>query len=236
MIKAQNCGLLFLRPFDKKMKFILGKKLAMTQKFLPDGNVLAVTEVQAGPCTITQVKGGRDGYQAVQIGYGQTKNLLKALQGHLQGLPSHRYLREFRLETTDKLERGQVIDVSTFVAGDYLKVTGISKGKGFQGVVKRHHFAGSPASHGHKDQLRMPGSIGATEPQHVFKGTRMGGRMGGDQVSLKAEGELKVKAAPVQESVVSSQQPAASSPGTEVGSENSEAGSEKVEEVKEGVK
>ncbi len=156
----------------------------MTQKFLEDGTVVPVTVVKAGPCTVTQVKkADKDGYTAVQVGYGQTKNLVKALQGHLKGLPAHRWLREFRLEKTDGLERGKEIDVTTFQVGDVVKVTGQSKGKGFQGVVKRHKFHGSPATHGHKDQLRMPGSIGAGEPQHVFKGTRMAGHMGNDQVT-----------------------------------------------------
>ena len=156
----------------------------MTQKFLEDGRVAPVTVVAAGPCTVTQVKGDKDGYSAVQIGFGLKKKVNKPLTGHLKGLENFRYLREFRLESTDNMTRGKVFDVSSFQAGDILTVTATSKGKGFQGVVKRHGFHGSPASHGHKDQLRMPGSIGATDAARVFKGTRMGGRMGGDTVTV----------------------------------------------------
>ena len=151
----------------------------MTQKFLEDGKVAPVTVVQAGPCTVVQVKGEKDGYSAVQIGFDTKKKLSKSLQGHLKGLGNFRYLREFRVDKTDDLQRGKVFDVTSFKAGDILKVSAISKGKGFQGVVKRHGFHGAPASHGHKDQERMPGSIGATDAARVFKGTRMGGRMGG---------------------------------------------------------
>lgn len=154
----------------------------MTQKFAADGTVLPVTVVKAGPNTITQVKGEKDGYTAIQVGYGHKKTLSKPLQGHLKNLSNFRWLREFI--AGDKVERGQQIDLSTFAVGDKVKVTGISKGKGFQGVVKRHGFHGAPKSHGHKDQLRMPGSIGAGEPQHVFKGKRMGGHMGDETVSV----------------------------------------------------
>lgn len=165
-------------------KFILGKKLNMTQIFAEDGRVVPVTVVSAGPCTIVQVKGEKDGYKAVQVGYGDKKKLNKPLAGHLKGLNNFRYLKEFRLENADTFEKGKVFDVSTFVVGDKLKVNAVSKGKGFQGVVKRHGFHGSPASHGHKDQLRMPGSIGATDAARVFKGLRMAGRMGGDSVTV----------------------------------------------------
>ncbi len=165
-------------------KFILGKKLNMTQIFAEDGRVVPVTVVEAGPCTVVQVKGEKDGYTAVQVGYGDKRKVNKPLAGHLKGFSNFRYLKEFRVENPDSFERGKVFDVSSFAVGDVLKVTATSKGKGFQGVVKRHGFHGSPATHGHKDQLRMPGSIGATDAARVFKGTRMGGRMGGDQVSV----------------------------------------------------
>jgi large subunit ribosomal protein L3 len=180
------------------MKFIVGKKLDMTQVWKGD-EAIAVTRVQAGPCVVTQVKDEKkDGYRAVQIGYGEKKekNIAKPQLGHLKkaGVNS-RYLREFKIaidtpngakERQDEasLKVGDKVDVGTFEAGDNIKVTGISKGKGFQGVVKRHGFHGQDASHGTKDQLRMPGSIGATGPAHVFKGVRMPGRMGGDRVSL----------------------------------------------------
>ena len=169
-------------------KFILGRKLNMTQKFQEDGRVVPVTVVEAGPCTVVQVKNNdKDGYNAVQVGYA-TKNkrgINKPLAGHLKKLDSFRYLKEFRLDNVENFERSKVFDVTSFAVGDNLKVTATSKGKGFQGVVKRHGFHGSPASHGHKDQLRMPGSIGATDAARVFKGTRMGGHMGDDKVTVK---------------------------------------------------
>jgi large subunit ribosomal protein L3 len=179
------------------MKFILGKKIDMTQVWRGD-DAIAVTRVQAGPCVVAQVKDEKnDGYQAVQIGYGEKKekNIRKPQLGHLKKLSTQsgenkksktnlRYLREFRIDNVGDLKIGNMIDVSTFQAGDIVKVTGTSKGKGFQGVVKRHGFHGQDKGHGNKDQMRMPGAIGAGEPQHVFKGTRMGGRMGGDRVSL----------------------------------------------------
>ncbi|PWB38429.1 MAG: 50S ribosomal protein L3 [Parcubacteria group bacterium] len=166
-------------------KFILGKKLNMTQKFLPDGRVMPVTVVEAGPCTVVQVKGEKDGYQAVQIGFGKRRQVSKPLAGHLKGLANFRYLREFNIDDKNKLERGQAFDVTSFRPGDILTVTGVSKGKGFQGVVKRHGFHGHPPTHGHKDQERMPGSIGSTEPQRVFKGTRMAGHMGVDTITVR---------------------------------------------------
>ena len=177
------------------MKFILGKKLNMTQVFREDGTVVPVTRVQAGPCVVTQVKTEqKDGVQAVQVGFGEQKvfRLTKSLQGHLKDLPTVAIMRDFR--TSQELSRGDVFDVSMFEAGEKVQVTGRSKGKGFQGVVKRHGFAGSPASHGHKDQLRMPGSIGATDAARVFKGTRMGGHMGDDQVTVKNLEIVEIKA------------------------------------------
>ncbi len=169
-------------------KFILAEKREMTQKFTEDGMVVPVTKVVAGPCVITQVKDAeKDGYVAVQLGFGAKKKLRKSLRGHLKKLGNFRYLREFRLNKDEakELKVGDKIEASVFKKGDIVQVSGSSKGKGFQGVVKRHGFHGSPASHGHKDQLRMPGSIGAGGPQHVFQGTKMGGRMGGEMVSVK---------------------------------------------------
>ncbi len=166
------------------MKFILGKKLNMSQIYGEDGNVIPVTLVQAGPCTVTQVKEEKkDGYKAVQVGFGKKKKQSKSLSGHLKGLGNFRYLKEFRING-EEIKTGDRIDVSTFTPGDKVFVSGTSKGKGFQGVVKRYGFSGGPASHGHKDQLRMPGSIGATGPARVFKGTRMGGRTGGGSVTV----------------------------------------------------
>ena len=166
-------------------KFLLGKKVEMTQKFMENGDVAPVTIVNAGPCTVTQVKGDKEGYSAVQVGFGFRKKINKPLKGHLKKLENFRYLREFRLDNTDNFEVGKVFDVSTFEIGDIITISAISKGKGFQGVVKRHGFKGSPATHGHKDQHRMPGSIGSTGPARVFKGTRMGGRMGTDMTTVK---------------------------------------------------
>lgn len=169
-------------------KFILGIKLNMTQKFTEDGLVVPVTVVEAGPNTVVQVKtAAKDKYSAVQIGFGikNKRGLSKPMAGHLKGLDSFRYLKEFRVESSDNFSKGKIFDVTSFAAGDKLQVTAASKGKGFQGVVRRHGFRGSPATHGHKDQHRMPGSVGATDPARVFKGTRMGGRMGTDTVTVK---------------------------------------------------
>jgi len=168
-------------------KFILAEKREMTQKFAKDGTVIPVTKVVAGPCVVTQVKTDKkDGYTAVQIGFGSRKNLNKSVKGHLKNLGNFQYLREFKISEDEakELAVGEKFTANIFQPSDIIKVTGISKGKGFQGVVKRHGFHGSPASHGHKDQLRMPGSIGATGPAHVFKGQRMPGRMGGGQVTV----------------------------------------------------
>lgn len=158
----------------------------MTQKFQADGRVVPVTVVEAGPCTVVQVKSkDKDSYNAVQVGFAIKKGVNKPLAGHLKNLENFRYLKEFRLDNVENFARAKVFDVSSFSAGDNLKVTATSKGKGFQGVVRRHGFHGSPATHGHKDQHRMPGSVGATDSARVFKGTRMGGHMGTDTVTVK---------------------------------------------------
>lgn len=166
------------------MKFILGKKIGMTQVFLPNGEVMPVTRVLAGPCTVVQVK---EKENAIQLGFGEKKEfrLNKPEAGHLKDLAPVSWLKEFTVEKTDNINRGDLVTLDTFAAGDEIEVMGISKGKGFAGVVKRHHFRGGPASHGHKDNLRAPGSIGAGGVQRVFKGMRMAGRMGGDQVTIK---------------------------------------------------
>jgi len=174
------------------MKFILGKKVGMTQVFLPNGEVVPVTRVVAGPCTVVLVKD-----QAVQLGFGEKKEwrLNKPQAGHLKDLAKVEFLKEFDIEKTDGVSRGDLILADTFAEGDTVEVTGMSKGKGFVGVVKRHHFGGGPASHGHKDNLRAPGSIGAGGVQRVFKGMRMAGRMGGDQVTVKNLKIVKVDTA-----------------------------------------
>jgi large subunit ribosomal protein L3 len=180
-------------------KFILGKKMGMTQKFLEDGTVVATTVIKAGPCTVTQVKGDKEAYKAVQVGFDNKRAINKPLAGHLKGLANFRHLVEFRVNDTTAFERGKVFDVTSFQVGDKLKVSATSKGKGFQGVVKRHGFHGSLATHGHKDQLRMPGSIGATAPARVFKGTRMAGHMGTDRVTVS---NLKVVAIDVENNLL----------------------------------
>lgn len=167
------------------MKFILAKKLEMSQVFRPDGTVIPVTLVQAGPCIVTQVKSNEtDGYSAVQVGFLNAKRVSQPKEGHLKELPKLKILREFRTDEVS-VERGGTIEASVFAPGDIVDVTGESKGKGFQGVVKRYHFRGHPSTHGHKDQLRMPGSSGAGGVQHVFKGTRKPGHMGDETVTVK---------------------------------------------------
>lgn len=155
----------------------------MTQVFLATGEVVPVTRVVAGPCTVVQVK---EKEKTIQLGFGDKKEfrLNKPEAGHLKDLTPVDWLKEFALEKVDNISRGDLVTLETFANGDRIEVIGVSKGKGFAGVVKRHHFRGGPASHGHKDNLRAPGSIGAGGVQRVFKGMRMAGRMGGDQVTV----------------------------------------------------
>jgi len=168
------------------MKFILGKKLEMSQIYGADGNLIPVTLVQAGPCVITQVKTKEtDGYESVQVGFGTSRTLTRPEAGHLKDLPQARHLAEFRSVDVASFKRGDAIEATVFQVGDKVNVRGTSKGKGFQGVVRRHHFHGHPTSHGHKDQERMPGSIGAGGVQHVLKGRRMAGHMGDESVTVK---------------------------------------------------
>lgn len=183
------------------MKFILGKKLNMTQIWDND-NCFGVTRVKVGPCYVSQIKDEKkDGYDSVQLGFDKKKqkNIKKPQKGHFGKVKAakseidtnFRYIKEFRLpKNTDKkgdisYKIGDVITLDNFEKGDKISLTAISKGKGFQGVVKRHGFKGAIKTHGTKDQLRMPGSIGATGPARVFKGTRMGGQMGNKQITTK---------------------------------------------------
>lgn len=176
------------------MKFILATKEKMTQLFDEEGKIIPVTVVKAGPVKITQIKTKeKDGYDAVQVGFGNKKKISKPLLGHLKNLGSFRWLREFKLkDRKEEFKVGDEIKVDIFQEGDKVKVVGTSKGKGFQGVVKRHGFHGSDASHGTKDRLRAPGSIGATHPQHVPKGRRMAGHTGLKRVTLKNVEVVKV--------------------------------------------
>lgn len=172
------------------MKFILGTKENMTQFFTEEGLVIPATIVSVPKAVVTQVKTTEtDGYDAIQIASGnrKEKNIAKAQLGHFAGKGNFRFVKEFRLkgEETSELKAGDELTAEIFEAGDVVMVSGVSKGKGFQGGVKRHGFSGAPTSHGHRHDTRRPGSIGATGPQRVFKGTRMAGRTGGDRISVK---------------------------------------------------
>jgi large subunit ribosomal protein L3 len=181
------------------MKFILGKKLGMSQIFDKEGNVIPITAIEAGPCFITQVKTQeKDGYKSIQIGF---ENLKEKKTKKAQKSKPFRWIREFRLGEKDSAEfkNGDKIDVSVFSEGDKIIVSGTSKGRGFQGVVKRHHFKGGPASHGHRHVLRRPGSIGMSFPERVNKGRRMPGHTGMESVTIK---NLKVAAVDVANNIL----------------------------------
>jgi len=161
----------------------------MTEYFSPEGRVFPVTAVLAGPVTVLRIfEKSKDGYDSVQVGFGLQKKerVSKSSAGAMRGA-FYKKLKEFRLKPTDKIEvkEGDSIDVGAFTAGDKLQVTSVSKGKGFQGVVKRHGFSGGPRTHGQKHSEREPGSIGGGLRTHVPKGMRMAGRMGGDRVTQK---------------------------------------------------
>jgi large subunit ribosomal protein L3 len=166
---------------------ILGKKVGMTQVFHDEGAVVAVTAIEAGPCTVTQIKTkAKEGYEAVQLGFGPAKRVNRPQRGHLKKLGPYRHLREFRVEDAAKIQLGQTVDVGIFNPGDLVDVTGTSKGRGFAGVVKRHHFAGGSKTHGQSDRHRAPGSIGAgTDPGRVIKGLKMAGHMGDERVTVR---------------------------------------------------
>jgi large subunit ribosomal protein L3 len=166
---------------------IIGKKLGMTQIYRENGKLEAVTAVEAGPCVVLQVKtAAREGYSAVQVGFGEAKRVKSPQKGQFRGLGQFRYIREIRADDAESAEVGEKFDVSLFKEGDKIDVTGISKGKGFAGVVKRHGFGGGPKTHGQSDRHRHPGSVGSTtSPGRVLKGTRMAGRMGNDQVTVR---------------------------------------------------
>lgn len=175
------------------MKGMIGKKVGMTQIFDEQGNVVPVTVIEAGPCYVTQIRNGeRDGYTAVQLGYGETKprRLTKGQLGHLQksSLPALKVLREFRVEGDEmvELEEGSEIKVDVFEQGELVDVIGVSKGRGFAGTIKRHNFNRQPKTHGQSDRERAPGSIGmCAAPGRTLKGKRMSGRMGNDRVTIQ---------------------------------------------------
>ncbi len=165
----------------------------MTQIFDEGGNAVPVTLIQADPCVVVQVKTEeKDGYNAIQVGFGRKKKLNKAIKGHFKGLGDFEVLKEFRVDSVDGINVGDKIDVSIFAEGDKILLWGKSRGKGFQGVVKRYGFAGGPASHGQKHNLRTPGSIGALGPQKVFKGKKMPGRTGNQRVFVKGLKVVKI--------------------------------------------
>jgi large subunit ribosomal protein L3 len=159
----------------------------MTQVFSSAGEARGVTVVEAGPCVVVQIKTTeRDGYDAVQLGFGQRKSLTKPMRGHVKQLGNFRYLREVRVDDPNEYEIGQSLGADVFEAGDIVNVVGTSKGKGFAGGVKRYHFRGGPKTHGQSDRHRAPGSIGSgTTPGRVRKGLRMAGHMGDERVTVK---------------------------------------------------
>jgi len=173
------------------MKGLIAKKLGMSQIFDENGSVIPVTILQAGPCCITQVKTiDNDGYDAVQIAYGdkKEKNTNKPLKGHFKkaGVTPKRFLVEFDIVTGFDYEMGQVFNASIFKQGDLVKVTGTSKGRGFSGVMKRHGFAGGPKTHGQREHPRSAGSIGqASDPSRVFKGVKMPGQYGNKKMTVE---------------------------------------------------
>jgi large subunit ribosomal protein L3 len=159
----------------------------MTQVFSTAGEARGVTVVEAGPCVVVQVKTKEsDGYDAIQVGFGQRKTLTKPVRGHVKQLGNFRFLREIRVDDPTAYEVGQSLGADVFEEGDIVNVVGTSKGKGFAGGVKRHHFHGGPKTHGQSDRHRAPGSIGSgTTPGRVRKGLRMAGHMGDERVTVK---------------------------------------------------
>jgi len=180
---------------------IIGKKIGMTQVYADDGRAIPVTVIQAGPCVVVQRKSKeKDGYSAVQLGLVENrkvKNVSKAMKGHFDkaGLPPCRVLRELQLEDGAEVKVGDKVSVELFAPGDSVDVVGTSKGKGFQGVVKRHHFRGGAATHGSMFH-RAPGGIGASAyPSRVIKGMRAAGHMGSDRVTARNLEVVRVDAA-----------------------------------------
>ncbi len=176
---------------------LIARKLGMSQVFRQDGTVVAVSVIEAGPCLVTQVETKeKDGYNAIQLGFGPVKRLNRPEKGHLKRT-GHllRHLREFSIDDPASIQLGQRVGVDIFKAGDIVKISGISKGKGFAGGVKRYHFAGGPKTHGQSDRHRAPGSAGGTTfPGRVLKGRRMPGHMGNRKVTVGNLEVIKVDA------------------------------------------
>ena len=169
------------------LRGFLGKKIGMSQIYRDDGQVVPVTVIEAGPCSVTQIKTAEsDGYAAVQLGFGQVKRLNKPRAGHLKNIGLSRYLREVQADDVNEFQVGQRIGVDIFQPGERVDIIGRSKGRGFAGVMKRHGFHGGPRTHGQSDRARAPGSIGGgTTPGKVFKGLKMAGHMGNERVTVK---------------------------------------------------
>jgi large subunit ribosomal protein L3 len=167
---------------------MVGRKIGMTQVFDETGVAHPVTVIECGPNVVTQIKSSdKDGYEAIQVGFGLDKRLNRPEQGHRKasGFQS-RHLREVKVDSIDEVEVGQVFKADVFAAGQNVDITGTSKGRGFQGGVKRHGFRGGPKTHGQSDRHRAPGSIGSSAtPGRVFKGLKMAGRMGNDRVTVQ---------------------------------------------------
>ena len=167
---------------------LIGRKIGMTTVYREDGGVEPVTVIEVGPCVVTQVKTkARDGYEAVQLGFGAAKKLSKAEAGHLErSNGKFRHLLEFKVKDLGEYEVGKTLKADVFQTGEIVKVSGTSKGRGFQGGVKRYHFHGGPKTHGQSDRQRAPGSVGSTtHPGHVWRGTRMAGHMGAAAVTVR---------------------------------------------------
>lgn len=181
------------------MKFLLGRKIGMTRVYTEEGQICPVTVIQVGPCVVTQVKTTEtDGYAALQVGFGMRKHATKAIAGHLAKADqkSAAKITEYRVHDVAELADlapGKVLDVSVFELGDKVNVSALSKGKGFQGVIKRHGFAGGPETHGSSFH-RAPGAIGGRWPQRVVKGKRMAGQMGHTRVTVKGLSIIKIDA------------------------------------------
>jgi large subunit ribosomal protein L3 len=166
---------------------ILGRKVGMSQVFEEDGTAVPVTVIETPPCVVVQVKTrDSDGYDAVQLGFGERKRINQAQKGHMKDLGQFRVLREFRADDVGSLEVGAKVGCEIFEPGDLVDVSGVTKGRGFAGVVKRHGFRGGPKTHGQSDRHRAPGSIGAgTSPGRVIKGMKMAGHMGTGEATVK---------------------------------------------------